>query len=79
MSVPAKRRTKASKRRRASHHALKKTNLFNCPDCGQAIVPHRICPKCGHYKGQEKIKIETLAERKKKQEEKAKEEIKKRQ
>ncbi len=29
-----------------------------CPKCGQARLPHRVCPHCGHYKGTEILEIE---------------------
>jgi large subunit ribosomal protein L32 len=25
-------------------------NLTECQSCGEKILPHRVCPKCGHYK-----------------------------
>jgi large subunit ribosomal protein L32 len=60
MAVP-KRRTSASKRdmRRASawKKRLAAPNLIECPRCHSLIVPHRVCPDCGHYKGQEVIRV----------------------
>ena len=35
---------------RRSHHALTAPNLVECQSCGEKILPHRVCPKCGHYK-----------------------------
>lgn len=51
MGLPSQKRTKSSKRRRASHFALKKTKLNNCPQCGKPILPHRACAACGYYQG----------------------------
>ena len=28
-----------------------------CPQCGATIQPHRVCTKCGYYKGNEVIKV----------------------
>jgi len=64
MSVPKKRRTKSSVGRRQSHHALKKTTLSKCPQCGRAVEPHKACSFCGTYKGKEVIKIKTKAKKK---------------
>lgn len=57
MSVPKKRRTKSSVKRRQSHHALKKQSLASCPQCGKAIKPHLACTFCGYYKGKEVVKM----------------------
>ena len=48
---------KTKKRMRRTH--LKKTaaNVVSCPNCGEAIRPHRACTKCGFYKGREVIKV----------------------
>lgn len=32
--------------------------LTVCPQCGETIRPHRVCTKCGYYKGKEVIKTE---------------------
>ena len=50
MPVPKRKTGKAKKNMRRSHHALSKPNLIECPNCGERNLPHRVCPKCGHYK-----------------------------
>ncbi|MBI4426039.1 MAG: 50S ribosomal protein L32 [Candidatus Kerfeldbacteria bacterium] len=60
MGLPAKRRTKQSKRERASHFALVKANLTTCSHCKRKILPHRVCPYCGYYRGREVLKLETI-------------------
>ncbi|MBU6383630.1 MAG: 50S ribosomal protein L32 [Verrucomicrobia bacterium] len=52
MAVPRNRTSNAKKNSRRSHHAKKPKNFSNCPNCGKARLPHRICPSCGQYKGQ---------------------------
>jgi large subunit ribosomal protein L32 len=52
MGIPAKRRTKQSKRERASHFALRALNLSPCSHCKRLVLPHRVCPHCGYYNGQ---------------------------
>ena len=55
MPVP-KHRTSASKRdKRRSHHALKASSLSTCPNCKEVRMPHRACPSCGQYKGQQAL------------------------
>jgi len=69
MGLPSKRRTKTSKKDRASHFALKSKALNNCPQCGKPIESHRACAKCGTYKGRAvveiKAKTKTLRQREK--------------
>lgn len=52
MAVP-KRKTTASKRdmRRAQHDKVTPVQLAKCEHCGEAVLPHRACGACGHYKG----------------------------
>lgn len=57
MGLPAKRRTKQSKRERAAHFALSATALTACPKCKTAIRPHRVCANCGYYKGRDVLKL----------------------
>ncbi len=52
MAVP-KRKTTRSRRdmRRAHHDKVVAPNVIPCPNCGDMMLPHRVCPECGHYKG----------------------------
>lgn len=59
MGLPSKRRTKQSKRERASHFALKKVSLVKCTKCGKPVLPHKICSACGTYKGKQIIQLKT--------------------
>lgn len=63
MGLPAKRRTKQSKRERASHFALKKFALSTCSHCHRKIRPHTVCPHCGYYKGRQVLKITSKIEK----------------
>ncbi len=56
MPVPAKRRPSSSKRRRASHFALKKVKTVLCPRCKRPKLPHVVCAFCGTYKNKEILK-----------------------
>jgi large subunit ribosomal protein L32 len=49
--VPKKRTSSTRRDKRRSHHALIPMNLTECPNCGAAQRPHRVCPECGNYKG----------------------------
>ncbi len=63
MGLPAKRRTKQSKRERAAHFALKHFSLVTCSHCHRRIRPHRVCPHCGYYQGREVMKMTSKVEK----------------
>ncbi|HEX9618644.1 MAG TPA: 50S ribosomal protein L32 [Polyangiaceae bacterium] len=52
MAVP-KRRKSSSRRdmRRAQHDKVQAPNIVPCQNCSSPMVPHRVCPSCGYYKG----------------------------
>ncbi len=52
MAVPKRRKSKSKVRTRRAHHAIGKPNLAPCPNCKSFIPSHRVCPYCGHYKGE---------------------------
>ena len=56
MAVP-KRKTTRSKRdmRRANHDRVTPPNTIPCPSCGDMMLPHRVCPACGQYKGRKVV------------------------
>ncbi|HNR86902.1 MAG TPA: 50S ribosomal protein L32 [Spirochaetota bacterium] len=62
MAVPKRRKSKSKSRMRRSHNALVAPNLRPCTRCGAYVMPHRVCPECGHYKGtlvlEPKVKVE---------------------
>ncbi|MEI6288417.1 MAG: 50S ribosomal protein L32 [bacterium] len=61
MGLPAQKRSKRSKRQRASHFALKPTALVTCPKCQKPALPHRACEFCGTYRGRQVLTIKTKA------------------
>ena len=64
MSVPKQRHTKGRRDRKRKRFAISAKNTQKCSKCGEQIMPHRLCPKCGFYKGKEVI--DTLKKAKKK-------------
>ncbi len=56
-AVPFHRVSKTRKRMRRSHNALTAPGTNKCPNCGEMIKPHRICKKCGYYKGREVVAV----------------------
>jgi len=63
MGLPAKKRTPRSRDDRRSHHALKQTSTQKCPNCGESILSHRACSKCGFYKGKKVLNVEKRIQR----------------
>ncbi|MCH7505668.1 50S ribosomal protein L32 [PVC group bacterium] len=52
MAVPKQRLSKAKTRsRKHCGKALKVPILSKCTQCGKLLIPHRVCPSCGFYKG----------------------------
>jgi len=56
MSVPAKKRPRSEKRKRAIQQALKKSKYISCPKCKRPKKPHLVCSYCGSYKNREILK-----------------------
>lgn len=56
MAVPKFRTSKARTRRRQSiNMKLIAPNLVECGNCGNRVLLHRVCPKCGFYRGKQVI------------------------
>ena len=53
MPNPKRRHSKARTRSRRAHDFLEAKSTSTCPQCHEAKLPHRVCPKCGYYKGRE--------------------------
>lgn len=49
--LPKKRTSKSKRNMRRSHDALKEKSITHCPECSEAVFPHRACPHCGYYRG----------------------------
>jgi len=58
MAVPMRKISKRRSRMRAAHHALLPRNLRPCARCGTPAPSHRVCPKCGYYRGREIVNKE---------------------
>ena len=62
MAVPKRKTSKArTHRRRAVNMKLKAPGLVECGNCGNLKIPHRVCPKCGFYKGVQVLEPEAMA------------------
>ena len=62
MAVPKHRISKTRGRtRRAQTMRLTLPGMGTCGNCGNRVLLHRVCPKCGYYRGKQVIKPEDLA------------------
>lgn len=54
MAVPRAKTAKArTRRRQAINMKLKAPTLVECSNCGNLTMLHRVCPKCGFYRGRQ--------------------------
>ncbi len=60
MALPKWRKAKAKTRaRKAKYYSgMKIPNVVKCSNCGSYKVPHRVCGKCGYYKGEQIVEVE---------------------
>ncbi len=58
MAVPKRRQSNQKTRSRRAHDQKQPKQLTYCPQCGQAVPTHTICPKCGHYMGRTVVEAE---------------------
>jgi len=60
MAVPRVKTSKArTRRRRSINMKLTSPAMINCTTCGNKVVLHRVCPKCGYYRGKQVIVPDT--------------------
>jgi len=59
MALPKRKKSKRLCRIRRASHRHKIFSVKPCPECGAPHMPHRVCPKCGYYKGRQVITVES--------------------
>jgi large subunit ribosomal protein L32 len=63
MPNPKRRHSNTRTRKRRTHDKMKAMGTSGCANCGNPIPPHRVCPKCGYYKGKQVINIKAKAKK----------------
>jgi len=53
MAVPKRRHSSTRGKKRRTHWKLTAPGLNACGHCGSPRLPHRVCPNCGYYDGEE--------------------------
>ena len=62
MAVPKRKPSKSKSRTRKSiNMKLTPPALGECSTCGNSVIPHRVCPKCGFYKGKQYLDLEEIS------------------
>ena len=64
MAVPKRRTSRSKKGTRRSHHHVTPVQIQYCKRCNEPVLPHRVCPNCGHYQGRDAIVVEDEKSRK---------------
>lgn len=73
MALPKKKMSRARSHKRRGQQKIKTSLLILCGKCRKMILPHRVCPYCGTYKGRLILDLEAkVQKKKKKQKEKSK-------
>ncbi|MBM3907944.1 MAG: 50S ribosomal protein L32 [Gemmatimonadetes bacterium] len=55
MAVPKRKTSKRKKRARNTHKKAPKITIQACPKCGAQKQPHKVCPECGFYGGEQRV------------------------
>jgi len=58
MAVPKRKTSKSKRDKRRTHQKTGGSEVMTCPNCGEAKLPHHVCPACGTYKGRDVIDTE---------------------
>jgi large subunit ribosomal protein L32 len=40
---------------------LNEPYLIECGNCGNKVLPHRVCGKCGFYRGKQILELEDIS------------------
>ncbi|MCS7048156.1 MAG: 50S ribosomal protein L32 [Verrucomicrobiae bacterium] len=59
MGVPKRRSSHQRMATRRAANAYRAPQLGKCPQCGARVLPHRVCPACGFYKGRQVKSVTT--------------------
>lgn len=64
MPVPKKKHSNQRTNRRRANWKIKPVNFGACPSCGEPILPHKACSKCGSYNGRQVIAVKSKKDKK---------------
>ena len=58
MPNPKRRHSRARRDRRRTHDSLDTMSPSTCSNCASPKLPHRVCPKCGYYRGRQAVAVQ---------------------
>ena len=61
MAHPKRKTSKTRRDKRRTHIKAEVPTIATCSNCGATHLYHRVCPECGHYKGQLAVEKEAKA------------------
>lgn len=56
--LPKRKVSRSRRNKRRAHDSLSLQHLIMCEGCGEYHVAHRVCPKCGTYRGETVVEID---------------------
>lgn len=56
--LPKRKVSRSRRNRRRAHDALSLNHLVVCEGCGEYHLSHRVCGKCGTYKGETVVQVD---------------------
>lgn len=59
--LPKRKLSKGRRDRRRAHDAIGLPHLVKCANCQSKMLPHRVCPQCGYYRGRDVLKLDAAA------------------
>lgn len=57
MPNPKRKHSKSRTGKRRAHDHLSVASVAPCPNCGEPRLSHRVCMKCGFYRGRPIIEM----------------------
>ncbi|MEE2953805.1 MAG: 50S ribosomal protein L32 [Bacteroidota bacterium] len=55
MAHPKRKISKTRRDKRRTHYKASSSTMYTCPNCNAAVMYHRVCEECGHYRGKQAI------------------------
>ena len=49
MGTPKRKQSHSRKHKRLMANRFRAGQTSKCPQCGSAVLPHRVCGSCGYY------------------------------
>jgi large subunit ribosomal protein L32 len=57
MGLPKRKTSQSKRNQRRAHDALSTPQWSTCAQCGDPVLPHRVCATCGYYRGRKVIEV----------------------